>query len=230
MKKSDLGGKESLDFRDLFSSASQSELKAACLYEYMRESQALRDPLNAETEETRTKGLSYGLATRFFIRSFTVKQFGRLIRALQTTGFPKPWQGLSDESRASLVSLLAKSTERNTRGDKELAPAVVIEEAAVELDHWGETVDDWYHWRLEPSEPNLLQRYEQSGRRYFFGFIRIDQAYNQTEAVEAFKAWFGQHREKTKGGNRERWRARLNDLVVMRLCNQFPGEALPQGE
>jgi hypothetical protein len=41
MKKSDLDGDESFDFRNLFSSATPCEIEAACLYEYMCESKTL---------------------------------------------------------------------------------------------------------------------------------------------------------------------------------------------
>jgi hypothetical protein len=142
---------------------------------------------------------------------------------LQRAGFPKPWKRLAKASQKQLVSLLAKLRKRTMRGDKTLYPPVVIEEASVAFDHYGETADQYYHWRLEPTEPSLLEKYEQSGRKYFFGFIRIDQAYNNTEVVAAFKAWFRKRREKTKGGNREWWAARLKNLAVMRLWKRFPG-------
>src|SRR5262249_33720707 len=79
-------------------------------------------------------------------------------------------------------------------------------------------------WRLAPSHPELLrdltEASEESGK-YFFGFIRIDQGCNQTEAIKAFKKEFRKRWGKTKGGNRDWWRAKLNDLVVMRLWKQF---------
>src|SRR5262245_7178835 len=133
MKTFDLDGSDiraSLDFRDLFSSASPADIEAACLYEYLRESQTLRDAINAEMEDER-KEKSYRLKTPFFL-GFTEEQFFRLMLTLHQAGFPKPWKALPKEFRAQLVLLLAKSMRR----DKGLHPAVVIEEASVEFDHF----------------------------------------------------------------------------------------------
>jgi len=219
MKKSDLDGSdltkdESLDFRFL-GSASPSEIKAACLYEYARESQMLRDAINAQTEDER-KEKAYGLRTPFFL-SFSAERFVRLLLALQRAGFPRPWKGLSKASRAELLSLLAKSTGRNTK-DKKLYPPVIIEQGAAEFDL---SENRWRVGQLEPFELSLFREWEHSGRRYFFGFIRIDRSYNETEAGEAFRAWFKDHWRETKGGGSPKWQAKLNDLVVMRLSKRF---------
>jgi hypothetical protein len=220
MKKSDLDGSDltkngSLDFRFL-GSASPSEIEAACVYEYMRESQMLRDAINAQTEDER-KEKAHGLNTPFFL-SFTEEQFFRLMLALQTAGFPKPWKGLSDESSTQLISLVAKSTERTKRRDKKLCPPVIIEEGAAEYDL---SENRWRLGQLEPFELSLFRGWEHSGRRYFFGFIRIDCSYNETETDEAFRAWFKNHCRETKGGGSPKWQAKLNDLVVMRLSKRF---------
>src|SRR5262249_55211026 len=88
-------------------------------------------------------------------------------------------------------------------------------------------------WRLAPSHPELLrdltEASEESGK-YFFGFIRIDQGYNQTEAIEAFKKEFRKRWGKTRGGNRDWWHAKLNDLIVMRLFQQFPNDPIKRVE
>ena len=63
----------------------------------------------------------------------------------------------------------------------------------------------------------------EAGREYLFGLFRLDKTYNEPQAVEAFKAWFRECYGKAKGGgNRARWRARLNNLIVMRLWKRFP--------
>ena len=45
----------------------------------------------------------------------------------------------------------------------------------------------WRVGQLEPFELSLFKGWEHSGRPLFFGFIRIDRTYNETEAVEAFR-------------------------------------------
>jgi hypothetical protein len=238
MEKFDLDAE--CDFRRL---TSDEEIEAACLYEYMRESKALRDAVGGQKKgalverrtEVATHCVCFGLWRWAMPKRTQTPQvplsFGHrlsfpdlfcLVLALEKSGFPRPWQQLGKASREQLVWLLIKSRRGTMRGDKALYPPVVIEQASVEFDRYGETADQYYHWRLEPAEPRLLEKYEQSGRDYFFGFIRIDRRYNETEAVEAFKKEFRKRWGKTKGGNRERSRAKLNDLVVMRLWNRFP--------
>jgi hypothetical protein len=213
MKKLDIDAE--CDFQGL----SPEEIEAACLYEYMRESQILTDALNASTEDER-KEKARGLKTPFFL-TFTEKQFVRLMLTLRTAGFPSPWKALSKDSQTQLVSLLAGSTERTTGKDQELYPPVIIEQGAAEFDL---SENSWRVGQLEPFELSLFKAWEHSGRRCFFGFIRIDQAYNETEVVAAFKKEFGTRWERTKGGNRERWAAWLKNLVVMRLWKRFPGK------
>lgn len=217
MKNFDFDGsdiRESLDFRELFSSASPSEIEAACLYEYMRESRMLRDAINGRTEDER-KEKAYGLKTPFFL-GFKEEQFFRLMLTLQEASFPRPWKALPKLPQAQLVSLIAKSMRR----DKQLYRTVVIEEASVELDHCGETADQWYHWRLEPAEPSLLKRWEQSGQNCFFGFIRIDQDVSQSDACNAFRDWFEKRSVKHSKGNLH-FDGKLNQLTAMRARHYY---------
>jgi len=207
-----------LDAECDFQGLSSEEIETVCTYEYMRESRTLKDALNARTEDERKK-ISRELPSSPFFLSLTEAQFVRLMLALRTAGFPKPWKRLSKKFQKQLVSLLAKS-RKGMRGDKAMYPPVVIEDASPEFDHFEN------HWRvgqLEPFELSLFKGWEHSGRRCFFGFIRIDEAYNETEAVEAFKKEFSKRWGKTKGGNREIWGARLKNLAVMRLRKRFPG-------
>jgi hypothetical protein len=216
MKKSDLNGgdlteSDSLDFRYLYSALS-SEMEAACTYEYMRESQILRDTLNAPAEnERRKKALELQSP---FLLSLTPEQCVRLMLALQMAGFPKSWKRLSDTSRTKLVSLLAGSKNRTKRGDKQLYPPVIIEQGWPEFDH---SENCWRVGQLEPFELSLFRKWEHSGRKCFFGFIRIDCAYNETEARDAFKNEFKKHWPKTRGGGAPKWRERLKQLAVMRI-------------
>jgi hypothetical protein len=191
----------------------------------MRESQTLRDALNTASEdsEDERREKSLRLANAFFL-SFTDKEFLSLIRALQRAGFPKPWKRLSQASQTKLVLLLAKSKKGAMRGDKTLYPPVVIEETSPEFDQFEN------QWRFGPSEPRVLNGWDRSGRLYFWGFIRIDRAYNEMEAFEAFQKEFSKRWEKTKGGNRDWWQAKLNDLVVLRLWKQFPKKPIERVE
>jgi hypothetical protein len=81
-------------------------------------------------------------------------------------------------------------------------------------------------------EPQLIKWKEEAyygaalGRGYFFGLIRLDETYNETEAARAFRAWFRKRYGKTKrgGGGWREWQAKLNDLVAIRLRKRFPGK------
>src|SRR5215470_1789117 len=149
---------QSVDFRFL-DSALSPRVEAVCLYEYMRESQTLRDALNAGRED-QGKQKAFGLSTPFFV-SFPEPRFVALIFALQKAGFPKPWQRLSKVFQRRLVVLLAESMEGMMRGDKALYPPVVIEQASPEFDY---LENHWGLGQLEPSELSLLKGWDRSGR------------------------------------------------------------------
>jgi len=285
--------KSECDFRDLRRSRA-SEIEAACKYEYMRESQALRDELNERRKpsitpylarlsrscmadcparlctadrpkqyEIQKRGTSKAPEYRIYCShcksavnlpplpgDHWIRQFAtatnqkyrpprpvlpsfayenlssseryHLVYALLKAGFPKPWNQLIKNSRKKLVQAIS---EWETEGKKS-HPPVVLEAASrepdEELNYDPDKPHDRIYWRLEPSEPELLRGCEQSDRKYFFAFVRIDKAYNETEAAKAFKEWFRERWGKTKGGNRERWGAQLKNLVVMRLWKRFP--------
>jgi hypothetical protein len=173
----------------------------------MLESGMLRGALNAPGEDER-KEKAYCLRTPFFL-GLSEERFFRLKVALQRAGFPAPWKELSEVSRTELVSLLT--------GTKNLLP-VVIEQGWPEFDY---SENCWRVGLLKLSESSLFKGREHSGRGYFFGFIRIDQDYSETEAVEAFRNEFRKRWGKRKGGGGAKWQAKLNDLVVMRICKQF---------
>jgi hypothetical protein len=56
-----------------------------------------------------------------------------------------------------------------------------------------------------------------AGRDYFFGLFRLDETYNETDAVRAFRAWFRERWAKTKGGGGAKWLNRLKRLAVIRI-------------
>jgi hypothetical protein len=210
MKKSD--GKFDIDAECKFSDPRSAELlETVCKYEYMRESQALRDAINGKDSRRRP------VFSPFVHDSMRPGGIYRLVLALQKAGFPKPWNKLKQNARRELVSAISEWDKEG----KKRNPPVVIEAASPEpdeeLNYDPDKPHDRTYWRLAPSEPELLRGWEQSERKYFFGFIRIDEAYNETEAAKAFKTWFGKRREKTKGGGRDNWRAKLKNLVVMRI-------------
>jgi hypothetical protein len=210
---------ESLDFRSLLASASPSEIEAACKYEYMRESQTLRD---AVSKPKRELGLPYSFAAHL-----TFAQCARLFLALRKAGFPKPWKGLTPKFQSRLVSLIAEWKTETMRGNKvagipPVHPPLVIE-AAARFDDLGEDHKLPYFWPENALEPTLFRTW--GDREYFKGFIRIDKAYNETEAVRCFRAWFRDRYGKTKGGGAPKWRNKLKQLAVMRIwkheCNQW---------
>jgi hypothetical protein len=238
---------ENPDFRDLFPLPPSPEIEAACLYEYMRESQRLRDELNGRGKSDQglqcpffpnlmlarvslnVRRLGRSTLQSPFLPNSTLSELGVLLVALRRAGFPRPWKRLNDASKTHLVSLLAGITKERLRGDKKTYPPVIIEEGAAEFDP---VENCWRVGQLEPSELSLFkitlpdrestERWEHSSRRFFFGFIRIDRGCNETEAVEAFREEFRKRWGKTKGGGSPKWQAKLNDLVVMRLSKRFP--------
>ena len=140
-----------------------------------------------------------------------------MILALLRAGFPEPWKQLNEDARSEFTR-----TMREWDWDRQKSyPPVLIEQAVVERDLEQELASP--KWRLSPSEPELLHSGQQSGRKYFYGFIRIDESYNVTDAKKAFTAWLLEHYGKTKGGGGPHWQAKLNNLVVMRLWKRFPG-------
>jgi hypothetical protein len=158
-----------------------------------------------------------------FLTNLTLSQLGVLFVALSKAGFPRPWNRLTAASKTELVSLLAGITKERLLGDKETYSPIIIEEGAAEFDP---LENCWRLGQLEPSELNLFkitasggttERWEHSGRCFFFGFIRLDRGYNETDAVEAFRQEFRKRWSKTTGGGNPNWRARLKQLAVMRI-------------
>ena len=123
-----------------------------------------------------------------FLPNLTLPQLGVLFVALRSAGFPRRWKRLNEASKAHLVSSLAGITKKRLRGDEELYPPVIIEDGAAEFDP---VENCWRVGQLEPSELSFFKSGKRSGRRYFFGFIRIDRSYNETETVEASEKSFG---------------------------------------
>ena len=209
--------RQSVDFTPLFRSGSSDEIEAACKYEYMRESRTLVDAV-ADAESKKGSGL-----TPSFFRSLTVPQFFRLMIGLGRAGFPKPWCKLDEASHAMLIPLLKElrtdpALEAQVTTSDQVVPALSIEPAEVVFDHYGTTADDWYHFRLEPTEPKLIK---ECGSEDFVGFIRIAKGCNQTDAVNEFRTWFSDHFPKSKGGGGTKWRNRLEQLAVMRICGSI---------
>ena len=161
----------------------------------------------------------------------------RLVLALQKAGFPKPWNRLNKNARQELVSAISDWDDQR----KKCNPPILIEETKPErnLERESEIMDvgrvphvPFPIWRLEPLPGRELGRdWGPSDRRkYFFGFIRIDEGYNETEAVKAFRAWFKDHWRETKGGGSPKWQAKLNDLVVMRVSKRFRDDPIKRVE
>jgi hypothetical protein len=143
---------KSVDFRFLRDS-SRAEMEAACKYEYMRESQALRNFLGTQKHATQATVSPWMDLT-------LVKGLDWMV-LLQRAGFPRSWRMLTKTERQNLVSILATSEDQHPNAPES---PVRIEPAAVELDEIERTPDDWctYHWRLEPREPKLIQQHNWS--------------------------------------------------------------------
>ena len=197
----------------------QQEIEAACKYEYMRESQLLRDKLTATPRDGKTLPR---IVLPSFAKDFTVRERFLLIRALQDAGFPKPWNKLSDDSQKELVAVMRGKHELNEK----LHPPLVIEAVELVRDFEAEcdqdqSMDQEYVWRVDPASPAVSKGHEHSTRDHFFAVIRIDEAYKQGEIVAAFKAWLAMHKAESKHGN-EGFPGKLNQLAVMRIRHHSP--------
>jgi hypothetical protein len=208
------------------------ELEAACKYEYMRESQALRDEIeNSETNYNREfKLFNYSgaiIASRprrvlpsFAYENLRASERYHLAVALQKAGFSKPWNTLRKDAQRELVSLVGEWDKERKKSN----PPVVVEAASPEPDEELNYDPDRPHnriyWRLKPSEPELLQK-QWPGHPYFFGFIRVDEERSQTEMVEAFTAWVQKRYARHKKGNPQ-WIGKLNQLAAMRVRHHYP--------
>ena len=245
MEKAECDLEANCNFADLLPKQMRRQesalIETACKYEYMRESQALRDKLN-EARSTESAVERKGNAAVPFIHGKTALWGGqfRLLVALLEPGFPKPWKRLTKQAQKELVAVIGGWDENR----KKSYPPVLIRAGAPELVSPGVPGLSSNVWRLVFSEPEFHWPPQsetdtcffpaQQRRKYFYGFIRIDEDYNQTEVRAAFTAWLKGRHGKTKGGSggwRE-WQAKLNDLVVMRLWHRFPkrGDAIRRVE
>jgi hypothetical protein len=157
-------------------------------------------------------------------RDQDVHDYVRLRAALTTAGFPVPWKQLSPALRAMLAKALYSTDEKQYFGtgvldwrlkDTDKHPPLLVKEflpghdpveLESQLEKWKE--DAYYNASIQ--------------RGYFFGLFRLDETYNETEAMRAFIALFRKRYGKKKdvGGRPGRWRERLNQLAVMRICKR----------
>ena len=231
------------DFRDV----DAAELKACCLYEYFRESGALRRSF-APRQHTQSFRIS---ATRAgFVEVSEKDQHERLHwqtvihpdsglavpagvnqaglpvlayvlikarwqEAAKRNKPPLPWKSLQPKIKEEFVDWIQVYLATKSKDQKRYQPLLVEEflpgHDPVELEQQFEKWKEHAYYSAAP------------GREYFFGLLRLDGTYNGTEMVKAFGAWFRERYSKTKGGGGgwRQWQAKLNDLVVMRLCKHF---------
>ena len=213
------------------SGLSPKEIETACKYEYMRESQALRDELeNSEADYNREyklfneSGAIIASRPRRVLPSFAHENLRaseryHLVNELQMAGFPKPWNMLPKEAQKRLRSSISEWDEERKKSNPPVLIEAVSPEPDEELNYDPDRSHDRIYWRL-PSEPRLLHGWEQSGRKYFFAFIRIDEGYSQTEACDAFKTWFATQFPHRTHGN-PHFGAKLLQLAAMRVRHRF---------
>ena len=200
------------DFRNV---DDPSEIEACCLYEYFRESAVM-----CEAFQQRRPMPLQGY------RDADIHDYVRLRVALTTAGFPVPWNRLSPEQRVMLARPLYSPDGEQYFGTG------VLDWALKDTDKHPPLLVKKFLPAHDPLEAEaLLEQWKQAAyydapldRSYFFGLFRLDEGYNETEAKDAFTAWFKERFPQTKSGNRERWQAKLNDLVVMRLRKLYPGK------
>src|SRR6266446_3089345 len=134
---------------------SKKVVVTACKYEYMRESQALRNKLeaarsaeSAKDQKERVKERRENAAERF-LRGKTVPWGGQfwLHVALLEAGFPKPWNQLTEAAREELVRVISGWYAEH----KKSYPPVVIKAGVPERDYEREMASPI--WRLTLSDP-----------------------------------------------------------------------------
>ena len=129
---------------------------------------------------------------------------------------PPPWETLKAENKQEVVECVKRLTNSK---DEERYPPLLLEEFLpghdpVELEQQFEKWKEHVYYSAAP------------GREYFFALFRLDETYNETQAVGAFRALFRKRYGKTKSGGGPNWLARLNNLTVMRLCQRFPNDPI----
>jgi len=232
------------DFRNV----DLNEVEACCLYEYFRESAAMREalkPITLEPVSTDLQGrtefkvvdANKHLMPLIGYREEDFYDYVQLRIALMKADFPGPWNRLNPNQRKELANVLAWRAK-----DKLKHPPLLVSELPLECFHDPSVQDEvlkrWWEKSYvsasfsDAESPETLEEFLKKGtfpycdeHTYSYWLFRLDESYNETEAKEAFMEWFSKRYPKTKGGNRERWRAKLNDLVVMRLRKRFPGKS-----
>ena len=177
------------------------ELQAACLYEYMRESQTLRTRIAEPGGPAGKVGLR--------IAGWEFTDYGRLYSTLEVTSFPKPWKKLEAEARTNLVEALTELIRKTP----EIHPPLVITELQVLPTFYSKDDPQNIKWQT-PGPVVFGSVHEQFA---FFGSISIDDAYNEGEAVEAFRKWYAEKYAKRKGGGSLGHKSKLNDLSALRV-------------
>ena len=225
------------DFREVH----PKQLEACCFYEYLRESAALRHSFAPVLRKLVSLRISpeadgmievnpgnerlvsmilpdSGLALPEGVNQAAISG---LTLALINAGWheaakkhqaPRSWNTLRSEGKMEIARCVQRCLQHRSKDFKWHPPLLVQEflpfpdydPAELQLEKWKKDAYD--------SAP--------LDREYFFGVFRLDEFYNEGEAVEAFKAWFRERYGKARGGN-PHWQAKLNDLVVMRLRKQF---------
>jgi hypothetical protein len=175
------------------------DTKWCCKYEYLRESKGLREGLANPRRES-----APAVSCADWIDN------ARLVFALLKAGYPAPWNKLDVKSKEDLTQVLSWNSKNQERHPVFMAQEF---EPGHDPDERGRLVEQWKESAYYDAAPD---------HNYFFGLFRLDETYNETDAVKTFGTWFSERRERTKSGGSPHWQAKLNDLVVMRLWNRLP--------
>jgi hypothetical protein len=208
MKRRQSGRADWLKVECDFGKVNSKQVEACCYYEYFRESAAMREAFK-EVRPMPLKGYRDEDG-----------DYARLSFALRMAGFPVQWNQLNCDRRKELANVLAWRAK-----DKRKHPPLVVSELPLECFYHPDVQDEelkrwWEKAYVAASFSDAESFPYHDGHSYCYGLFRLDESYNETEAGEAFKTWFTKRRDKTKGGGRNTWKAKLNNLVVMRIWNK----------
>jgi hypothetical protein len=235
-----------------FRGVAREELEACCCYEYLRESDTLRrsfapqmvqnvsfkriaaaangmvDFRLEKSERQQTvilpdSGLAVPKSASQTARSCLTFALikARWPEAGKKNKAPPSWNVLKPETKKEMARCMRRCMHRKLKQPKwhrvllvqELLPGDAPVELEAQLEKWKE---DAYYTAFD--------------REYLFGLFRLDETYNETKAVRAFRALFRRVLGTTKSGGGPHWTARLNDLIVMRLWQRFPRDPVKRVE
>jgi hypothetical protein len=193
--------KDECDFQGINS----SEIVTCYYYEYFRESAAMREAF----KEGHPMPLTGDAWDSIRLRS-----------ALTMAGFPVAWNKLEVDRKKELTKVVLAWRASDT--DTLKHPPLVVSELPLgcyyDLNVQDEELKRWWEKAYVPASFSEAESYPVDDRHsYFFGLFRLDETYNEGEAVAAFRKWYANKYVKLNRGGSHASKSKLNALVALRI-------------